>query len=87
MSLFTDNMERYYKNKKAQDRIQELEKEVEHLKKTLEMERELYVNIRELSKDFHRKLTRLKEAYDMQIDLREALEKKIDKLMINGNDR
>lgn len=56
------------------------EEEIQSLKKTLEMERELYVNIRELLKDTQRKLTRLKEAYDMQIDLREALEEKIDRL-------
>jgi hypothetical protein len=57
------------------------EKEIEHLKKTLEMERELYVNIRELSKAQDRKLNALKDAYDMQIDLVKALEAKIDQLL------
>lgn len=60
--------------------IEKLQGEVNRLNKTLEMERELYVNIRDLLKDTQRQLTRLKEAYDMQIDLREALEKKIDRL-------
>lgn len=71
---------------KLQDELKKAHKDIVHLNETLRMERELYVNIRELSKDTDRKLTRLKEAYEMQIDLREALEKKIDKLMANGND-
>lgn len=72
-------MERYYRKKKSQSKIQKLEEEIEYLKKTLEMERQLYVNVRELSKDTDRKLTRMKEAYEMQIDLREALERRIEK--------
>lgn len=65
---------------KLQDELKKAHKDIVHLNKTLRMERDLYVNIRELSKDTNRKLTRLKEAYDMQIDLREALEEKIDRL-------
>jgi hypothetical protein len=45
------------------------------------MERELYVNIRELSKSQDRKINTLKKAYDMQIDLVKALEEHIDKLV------
>ena len=55
--------------------------EVEHLKKTLEMERELYTNIRELLKDREKKLAHLKDAYNMQIDLVKALEERIDRLV------
>jgi hypothetical protein len=51
------------------------------MEKTLEMERELYVNIRELSKSQDRKINALKDAYDMQIDLVKALEAKIDHLL------
>jgi ribosome recycling factor len=54
---------------------------VKQLEKQLEMERELYVNIRELSKDQARKINTLKKAYDMQIDLARALEEHIDKLV------
>jgi hypothetical protein len=54
---------------------------IKQLEKTLEMERELYVNIRELSKSQDRKINTLKKAYDMQIDLVEALENHIDKLI------
>ena len=54
---------------------------VKQLEKQLEMERELYVNIRELSKDQARKINTLKKAYDMQIDLVRALEEHIDKLV------
>jgi ribosome recycling factor len=54
---------------------------IKQLEKTLEMERELYVNIRELSKSQARKINALKEAYDMQIDLVKALEEHIDKLV------
>jgi hypothetical protein len=54
---------------------------VKQLEKQLEMERELYVNIRELSKDQDRKINTLKKAYDMQIDLVKALEQKIDSLV------
>jgi hypothetical protein len=54
---------------------------IKQLEKTLEMERELYVNIRELSKDQARKINTLKKAYDMQIDLVRALEEHIDKLV------
>jgi ribosome recycling factor len=54
---------------------------IKQLEKTLEMERELYVNIRELSKDQDRKINALKKAYDMQIDLVKALEAKIDHLL------
>jgi len=57
-----------------------LQEEIQTLKKTLEMERSLYVNIRELLKSRDREINAMKEAYDMQIDLREALEKKIDRL-------
>lgn len=71
---------------KLQEELKKAHKDIVYLNETLRMERELYVNIRELSKDFHRKLTRMKEAYEMQIELREALEKKIDKLLY-GNDR
>jgi hypothetical protein len=56
-------------------------KRIKQLEKTLEMERELYVNIRELSKSQDRKINALKEAYDMQIDLVKALEEHIDKLV------
>jgi hypothetical protein len=54
---------------------------IKQLEKTLEMERELYVNIRELSKSQDRKINALKEAYDMQIDLVKSLEKHIDFLI------
>jgi ribosome recycling factor len=54
---------------------------IKQLEKQLEMERELYVNIRELSKDQDRKINTLKKAYDMQIDLVKALEQKIDSLV------
>jgi hypothetical protein len=54
---------------------------VKQLEKQLEMERELYVNIRELSKSQDRKINTLKKAYDMQIDLVKALEEHIDKLV------
>ena len=54
---------------------------IKQLEKQLEMERELYVNIRELSKDQARKINTLKKAYDMQIDLVKALEQKIDSLV------
>jgi hypothetical protein len=62
------------------ERAEKAEAETEYLKKTLEMERELYVNIRELSKAQDRNLNALKEAYNMQIDLVRALENRIDKL-------
>jgi hypothetical protein len=45
------------------------------------MERDLYVNIRELSKAQDRNLNALKDAYDMQIDLVRALENRIDSLI------
>ena len=54
---------------------------VKQLEKTLEMERELYVNIRELSKDQDRKINALKKAYDMQIDLVKDLEQNIDRMI------
>jgi len=54
---------------------------IKQLEKTLEMERNLYVNIRELTKDQARKINTLKKAYDMQIDLVKALEEHIDKLV------
>ena len=54
---------------------------IKQLEKTLEMERDLYVNIRELTKDQARKINTLKKAYDMQIDLVRALEEHIDKLV------
>ena len=54
---------------------------IEYLEKTLEMERELYVNIRELSKQRDRQINALKEAYNMQIDLVKSLEKRIDFLV------
>jgi hypothetical protein len=65
---------------KLKEELKKAYDNITYLNKTLEMERQLYVNIRELSKDTDRKLTRLKQAYEMQIDLREALEKKIDEL-------
>lgn len=65
---------------KLQEELKKAHKDIVYLNETLRMERELYINIRELSKDTDRKLTRLKEAYEMQIDLREALEQKIDRL-------
>jgi hypothetical protein len=54
---------------------------IEQLEKTLKMERDLYVNIRELSKAQDRNLNALKDAYDMQIDLVRALENRIDSLI------
>jgi hypothetical protein len=54
---------------------------IKQLEKTLEMERELYVNIRELSKDQDRKINALKKAYDMQIDLVKDLEQNIDRMV------
>jgi ribosomal protein S13 len=54
---------------------------IKQLEKTLEMERELYVNIRELSKDQARKINALKEAYNMQIDLVKDLEQNIDRMV------
>jgi hypothetical protein len=60
---------------------QDYQKEISDLKRALEMERELYVNIRELSKSQDRKINTLKKAYDMQIDLVKALEEHIDKLV------
>jgi hypothetical protein len=65
------------------ERAEKAEAETEYLKKTLEMERELYVNIRELSKSRDRNLNALKEAYNMQIDLVRALEAKIDRLNLS----
>ena len=58
-----------------------MQEEIQALKKSLEMERELYVNIRELSKAQDRKINALKDAYMMQIDLVKALEDRIDKLL------
>ncbi len=57
------------------------EEKIKQLEKTLEMERELYINIRELSKAQDRKINALKDAYMMQIDLVRALEERIDKLV------
>ena len=54
---------------------------IKQLEKTLEMERELYVNIRELSKSQDRKIKALKKAYDMQIDLVKDLEQNIDRMV------
>jgi ribosome recycling factor len=54
---------------------------IKQLEKTLEMERELYVNIRELSKDQAREINALKKAYDMQIDLVKDLEQNIDRMV------
>ena len=54
---------------------------IKQLEKQLEMERELYVNIRELSKDQDRKINTLKKAYDMQIDLVKDLEQNIDRMV------
>jgi hypothetical protein len=65
------------------DRARIAEEEVIHLKKTLEMERELYINIRELSKSRDRQINALKDAYNMQIDLVKALEERIDRLEKN----
>lgn len=62
------------------DKARVAEQELEYTKKTLEMERELYTNIRELSKQRDRQINALKDAYNMQIDLVKALENKIDKL-------
>jgi hypothetical protein len=64
------------------DRAEKAEAETEYLKKTLEMERELYVNIRELSKAQDRKLNAIKDAYDMQTNLIKTLEEKIDRLLV-----
>ena len=54
---------------------------IKQLEKTLEMERDLYVNIRELLKSRDRQINAMKEAYDMQIDLVKTLENKIDFLI------
>jgi hypothetical protein len=54
---------------------------IKQLEKTLEMERELYVNIRELSKSQDRKINALKKAYDMQTDLVKDLEQNIDRMV------
>jgi len=62
-------------------RAEEAEAKVEQLKKTLEMERELYVNIRELSKKRDRDINTLKDTYNMQTELVRALEKKIEHLL------
>ena len=62
------------------ERAEKAEEETKHLKTTLELERELYTNIRELSKAQDKKINALKDAYRMQIDLVEALEKRIDNL-------
>jgi hypothetical protein len=47
------------------------------------MERDLYVNIRELSKAQDRNLNALKDAYNMQIDLVRVLENRIESLRIS----
>lgn len=61
---------------------------ITYINKTLEMERDLYVNIRELLKSRDRQLNAMKEAYDMQTGLVRALEQKIDNLVKRyGNDR
>ena len=65
---------------KLKEELKKAHKNIVYLNKTLEMERDLYVNIRELLKSRDRELNALKEAYNMQIDLREALEAKIDRL-------
>ena len=65
------------------ERAEKAEAETESLKKTLEMERELYVNIRELLKKKERDINTLKDAYNMQIDLVKALEGRIEKLEKN----
>jgi hypothetical protein len=54
---------------------------IKQLERQLEMERELYVNIRELSKSQDRKINALKEAYNMQIDLVKDLEQNIDRMV------
>ena len=64
-----------------EETIARLEEELKKAYKTLEMERELYVNIRELSKYQARKLNTLKKAYDMQIDLVKDLEQNIDRMV------
>lgn len=61
--------------------IANLKEEIAYIKESLRMERELYVNIRELLKCRDRELDAMKEAYDMQIDLVKALEDKIDRLV------
>lgn len=63
-----------------QEELKKAHKDIVYINKTLEMERDLYVNIRELLKARDRELNAIKEAYSMQIDLREALEAKIDRL-------
>lgn len=63
---------------KLQDELKKAHKDIVNINDTLKVEREVL-------KDTNRKLTSLKEAYEMQIDLREALERKIDKL-VYGND-
>ena len=62
------------------DKAKVAEQELEYTKETLRMERDLYTNIREAYKDTQRQLFHLKEAYNMQIDLVKALERRIDKL-------
>jgi len=62
------------------DKARVAEQELEYTKETLKQERELYTNIREAYKDTQRQLSHLKDAYDMQIDLVKALERRIDKL-------
>jgi hypothetical protein len=63
-----------------QEELKKAHKDIVYINKTLEMERDLYVNIRELLKSRDREINAMKEAYDMQIDLRQALEAKIDRL-------
>lgn len=63
-----------------QEELKKAHKDIVYINETLRMERELYVNIRELLKARDRELNAIKEAYSMQIDLREALEAKIDRL-------
>lgn len=65
---------------KLKEELKKAYDNIAYLNKTLEMERGLYVNIRELSKSTDQKLTALKKAYEMQINMREALERKIDEL-------
>ena len=62
------------------DKAKIAEQELEYTKETLKQERELYTNVREAYKDTQRQLSHLKEAYNMQIDLVKALERRIDKL-------
>jgi len=61
------------------ERAEKAEAKIEHLKKTLEMERELYRSVRELSKSRDREIDRLNEYIEELEEKCKGKRKKIDK--------